>query len=170
MRGPSVRQKIAGTCVLALILHVVFASVGADYDLAVTYWLAYCLTCGMIINSDGRDRTLELLVMSIPSPVVVIVAIYYRALFRGVATCWLSGIQCALDLDFHVKAAFFLLVSIAAIWLFSYLSQWLMAAILAIFKLPEAKAKKIRGRIVWMGSVVLAVTGVIEILAHGWRR
>ncbi len=115
------KQQLAGTCVLGLLLHVVFSSVAADYNLAMTYWLAYCLICGIIINSDNTASVGRLAILSVPSPLVVTAATYYRALFRGVDSCWLSGIQCKIDAEFLSRSAFFFGASVAAIWVCSIL-------------------------------------------------
>jgi hypothetical protein len=163
-------KKIASTVALAIIVHIVFSSVGTDYDLAVVYWLLYCLGCGLIINYDNINVHLRVAILAIPSPTILVAATYYRALFKGVDGCYLSGIVCALDSDFAIRALFFFVASILFIWLFSYLSEWLLLLVNRTFNLTPAKAKAIRARIIWIGSILIAVIGVAEIFAHGWRK
>jgi len=163
-------KKIASTVALALIVHVVFSSVGTDYDLAVVYWLLYCLGCGLIINYDKTNVHFQMAMLAIPSPTTLIAATYYRVLFKGVDGCYLSGITCTIDAEFAARSAFFFVASILFIWLFSYLGEWLLLLVDRTFKLTPSKAKAIRARVIWVGSLLIAFIGVAEIIAHGWRK
>ena len=161
-------RKIGSTAVLALLLHVVFASVGSDFNLAMIYWLIYCLGCGLIINYEEKATHLYIFLLSIPSPSVMLASTYYRALFQGVDGCFLSGIPCELNIQFALRSLFLWVASIAFIWLFSYLSGWVLLLVDRTFGLSEEKAKSIRARIVWIGSLVVAFVGVTQIVAHSW--
>ena len=163
-------KRIAATVALGLLLHVVFSNVGSDYDLAFTYWMAYSLVCAMIINYDERVPTKQLALMSLASPLVVVLATYYRALFKGLSACWLSGQTCNLDALFAYRALAFVIASIVSIWVFSYMSGWIIEGIGRLFKFSPARAKAIRARIVWLGTFLLAIFALFQIVAHGWRR
>lgn len=154
---------------LAIILLVVFSSVGSDFDLAVIYWLFYCIGCGLIINYENSENHFQLALLSLPSPIILLAATYYRALFRGVDGCYLSGLECALDMEFVAKSIFFLFASIFFIWISTYLSDWFIKLIIKIFSLTPKQAKAIQNRVVWIGSFLVAVIGVITIFAHGWK-
>ena len=162
-------EKIAATVLFAILLHIVFSSIGASYDLAVVYWLLYTLACGTIINYDQDNNYRRLLIYSIPSPLVVVGATYYRSLFNGAQNCWLSGIECELDIYFAIRSLVFFGASVFFIWVFSYLSEWAINVSLRLFKMSDAQAKKIRLRIIWIGTVVVAIVGVVQIIAHQWR-
>ena len=170
MPNQVIAKRIAATIALGLLLHVVFSNVGSDYDLAFTYWMAYALVCAMIINYDEAVQTRLLALMSLASPLVVVLATYYRALFQGVSSCWLSGQTCTLNAIFAYRAAAFVVASVVSIWVFSYMSGWIIEGIGKLFKLAPARAKAIRTRIVWLGTALLAIFGLFQIIAHGWRR
>ena len=163
-------RKTAGTVALAFIVHVVFNSVGSDYDLALFYWLLYCFGCALIINYENTNIHIQMALLALPSPIAIVAATYYRGLFRGLDGCYLSGIACTLDVTFAIKCLFFIMASVFFVWLFSYLSESILCFINWIFKLSPAKAKEIRGRVVWIGSILVAFIGVVEIFVHGWRR
>lgn len=163
-------KRVAATVAMGLLLHLVFSNVGSDYDLAFTYWMAYALVCAMILNYDERISTSTLALMSLPSPMVVVLATYYRALFQGVNSCWLSGQACELNAGFVYRGLAFVAASVVSIWIFAHMSSWVIGGIGKVFNLSPAKAKAIRSRIVWIGTFLLAVFGVFQIIAHGWRR
>ncbi len=163
-------NKIAATVVLAILMTVVFSNIGSDVNLAFIYWLFYTLACGLIINFRNDGHNAQLFMLSIPSPMVLIFATFYRAMFHGIDNCWLSGIECKLDFIFTIKCFAFFAASVFFIWLFSYLSDWLINLVIIIFKLPKSKAKAIRERIIWLGVIVTVISGFAIILAHGWRR
>jgi len=165
-----IMPKIAATIFFSLLLHVVFSKVGSDYEGAFVYWLLYTLACGMIINFDNIEDSKRVALMCFPPPIFLILATYYRLVFeKDLGNCWLSGTQCSADTFFFQMSAALVAASIFFIWLFSYLSDWVILLAIKTFDLKDQKAKTIRNRIVWIGSIIVAVIGVVQILAHGWR-
>ena len=170
MQSQVITKRVAATVALGLLLHLVFSNVGSDYDLAFTYWRAYALVCAMILNYDESIPTRHLFVMSLASPLFVVLATLYRALFIGLDSCWLSGKECQLSAAFLYRAMAFSIASIVIIWMFSHMSAWCIDGLTRIFRLSPARAKMIRHRIAWIGTVLLAIYGVFQIVAHGWKR
>jgi len=162
--------KIAATIFFAFLLHVVWSNVGADYEGALVYWLLYTLACGVILNFDNLEKSWVIFVMSIPSPFVLLLVTFFRMYFKkGSGVCWLSGSECKADLEFFVMSGIILVGSVFFIWIFSYLSNMVIELTIKIFRLTDKKAKMLRKRVVWIGSFVIAVIGVVKILSHSWR-
>ena len=162
--------KISATIFFSLLLHIVFSNVGSDYEGAFVYWILYSLACGIIINYDKIEDVKVIVFMSIPSPLILLFVTYYRMIFtEGSGGCWLSGTECTADMFFFIMSSVFFVGSIFFIFLFSYLSDWIISISKKTFNLSDGRAKQIRNRIVWIGSVVVAVIGVVEILSHNWR-
>ena len=151
---------VASTCVVGVFTAVILSrSTLGDLGEAIIYWAAYALTCGILVNARLGTTAGKLLVYSVPSPTVLIAVFIFEIAFNGYTH--ISGKEVTLQSPaLWWQLALIWLLSVTAIWIFSFARELVLLALTSIFSLSNERAGRIETTLNWLVRVV-GVAGLL---------
>lgn len=156
---------IATTCIVSVLAAVVLSrSTLSDLGEAIVYWLLYALTCGILINQRVGTRPGNLFLYSLPSPTVLIAVFLFELIFNGATLISGKQLQVSQLPDVWWLFVIIWILSVVAIWVFSFARDVVLFALKSVFSLSTANAGRIEATLNWLVRIV----GVAGLLARAF--
>ena len=155
-------KKVGANVFLGAVLGLLLTSRATSDTAGFVYCLFFFLAAGAINNFDDIDRATRA-ALALPLPVTVLLVDKFQIYARGIDHCWFSGLDCSKSEVVNLQDAVFLSIGFVAVFIFSSLSDW----VIAIFAIPDSRATMIRKRVAWItamiGAVLLLLNRIIEL-------
>lgn len=149
------REWVAFSTILGVLAGLVLTNTGADDREAMLFWLVYCVTCGVIINTQEGLGAGRLALGSWPSPLIMILTILYRLYFKGSSV--LSGIPFEGALPDFLRLTIIFVGSVIAVWIFAHARPVVLFLLKRLFGMRKGKADQVERNLNWLARVIGAV-------------
>lgn len=149
-RPKELEARAAFTCILGVVAGAIIAEarLTQDNNLPVMVWLAYVVTCGIVLRG-GRDREWRVLLASGASPTAFVVTMGFLIFQRGHAFVTGREVTAADPEMVTLIVSLFWIVSYLGIWIFSFAHRYVLWALKEFFHLSDEMLARVDTRLKW---------------------
>jgi hypothetical protein len=154
----SLQARTAFTCILGVVVGQFLAAARATQDdnFPVLAWLAFAVTCGMVLQGELISRV-QLALTAAAAPACLVATIAFLIFHRGHAFISAVEVKFVDHQAVMFLAALLWIVSYIGIFVFSFAHAYILELVKRVINVSDEVLKKIDVRLKWAAGVITSV-------------